>query len=82
MERVLKILTFHEQPVRHVRHLPDGHVLLNFFERGPDGHHRYSRVTEAQWRAGRGIYLTSRRRSRGDNARRFEQAGVRLPKPR
>lgn len=82
MERVLKILTFHEQPVRHVRHLPDGHVLLNFFERGPDGHHRHSRVTEAQWRAGRGIYLTGRRRSRGDSARRFAQAGVRLPKPR
>jgi hypothetical protein len=54
---------------------PLGHAAI-------DGHHRHTRVTEAQWRAGRGIYLTGRRRSRGDNARRFEQAGVRLPKPR
>ena len=39
-------------------------------------------VTVSQWRAWRGIYLTSRRRSRGDNARRFEQTGVRLLKTR
>jgi hypothetical protein len=39
-------------------------------------------VTRVDRVFGRGIYLTGRRRSRGDNARRFEQAGVRLPKPR
>jgi hypothetical protein len=54
---MVKIATFHNRPVRHVRYMPDGSVILKLDERQPNGHARYLRVSLAEWTAGRGIFL-------------------------
>jgi hypothetical protein len=54
---MVKITTFHDRPVRHVRFMPDGTVILKLCERRPARRDRYIRVSLAQWLAGRGIYL-------------------------
>lgn len=53
----MKITTFNDRPVRYVRFMPDGTVILKLYERRPDGRARHLRVSLAQWLAGRGIYL-------------------------
>ena len=53
----VKITTFKGRPVRHVRSMPDGTVILKFYERRPDGRARHLRVSLAQWLVGRGVYF-------------------------
>jgi hypothetical protein len=71
---MVKIATFNDRPVRRVRFMPDGTVVLILYERLNNGRHRHLRVSVAQWVAGRGVYLleshaTCRARAR-DLARR------------
>ncbi|NBT35720.1 MAG: hypothetical protein EBT03_09320 [Betaproteobacteria bacterium] len=54
---MVKITTLHDRPVRHVRFMPDGTVILKLYERRPARRARYVRVSLAQWLAGRGVYL-------------------------
>ena len=54
---MVKITTFKDRPVRHVRYMPDGTVILKLYERRPNRRARHLRVSLAQWLAGRGIYL-------------------------
>jgi len=53
----VKINTFNDRPVRHVRYMPDVTVILTLDERRPDGRARHLRVSLAQWLVGRGVYL-------------------------
>ena len=66
---MVKITTFHNRPVRHVRYMPDGTVILRLYERRPSGRARHIRVSLAQWLAGRGIYLLESHASRRAQAR-------------
>jgi hypothetical protein len=54
---MVKITTFNDRPVRHVRYIPDGTVILKLYERRPNRRARHLRVSLARWLAGRGIYL-------------------------
>ena len=54
---MVKITTFHDRPVRHVRYMPDGTVILKLYERRPNRRARHLRVSLAQWLAGRDSYL-------------------------
>ena len=54
---MVKITTFNDRPVRHVRYSPDGTVILKLYERRPNRRARHLRVSLARWLAGRGIYL-------------------------
>jgi len=54
---MVKVTTFNDRPVRHVRYVPDGSVIPKLYERRPSGRARHLRVSLAQWLAGRGIYL-------------------------
>ena len=54
---MVKITTFNNRPLRHVRYMPDGSVILKLYERLPSGRARHLRVSLAQWLAGRGTYL-------------------------
>ena len=54
---MVKITTFNDRPVRHVRYMPDGTVILKLYEPRPNRRARHLRVSRAQWLAGRGIYL-------------------------
>ena len=54
---MVKITTFNDRPVRHVRYMPAVTVILKLYERRPDGRARHLRVSLAQWLAGRGICL-------------------------
>jgi hypothetical protein len=54
---MVKITTFNDRPVRHIRYMPDGSVVLKLYERRPSGRARHLRVSLAQWLAGRGNYL-------------------------
>ena len=54
---LVKITTFHNRPVRHVRHMPDGSVILTLNERQLNGRPRHLRVSLAEWVTGRGILL-------------------------
>lgn len=54
---MVKITTFKDRPVRHVRYMPDGTVILKRDERRPNRRARHRLVSLAQWLAGRGIYL-------------------------
>jgi hypothetical protein len=54
---MVKITTFNDRPVRHVRYMPDVTVILTLYERRPNRRARHLRVSLAQWLAGRGIYL-------------------------
>jgi len=54
---MVKVTTFNDRPVRHVRYVPDGSVIPKLYERRPSGRARHLRVSLAQWLAGRGNYL-------------------------
>ena len=54
---MVKINTFNSRLVWHVRHMPDGSVILKLYERRLDGRALHLRVSLAQWLAGRGVYL-------------------------
>jgi len=54
---MVKITTFNDRPVRHVRYMLDGTVILTLYERRPGGRARNLRVSLAQWLVGRGVYL-------------------------
>jgi hypothetical protein len=65
----VKITTFNDRPVRHVRYMPDGTVILCLYERRPDGRPRHCRVSLAHWVAGRGVYLLESHATRRARAR-------------
>ena len=53
---MVKISTFHNQPLQHVQYMGDGTVLLKFYDqwgRQP----RHMRVSLEEWLAGRGVRL-------------------------
>ncbi len=54
---MVKITTFKDRPVLHVRYMPDGTVILKLYEWRPNRRARHLRVSLAQWLACRGIYL-------------------------
>ena len=54
---MVKNTTFNDRPVRHVRYMPDGTVILKLYERQPNRRARHLRVSLAQWLAGRDIYF-------------------------
>ena len=66
---MVKITTFNNRPVRHVRYMPDGTVILRLYERRSDGRARPLRVSLPQWLVGRGIYLLDSHASRRAQAR-------------
>ena len=66
---MVKIATFNDRPVRHVRYMPDGSVILKLFERRPGGRALHLRVSLAEWVAGRGNYLLDSHASRRAQAR-------------
>jgi hypothetical protein len=66
-----KVTTFNDRPVRHVRYMPDGSVILKLYERRPTGRARHLRVSLAQWLAGRGVYLLESHASRRAQARQL-----------
>ena len=67
----VKITTFNDRTVQHVRYMPDGTVILKLYERRPDGRARHLRVSLAQWLVGRGVYLLESHASRRAQAREF-----------
>ena len=68
---MVKITTFNDRPVRHVRDMPDGSVILKLYEQRPDGRARHLRVSLGQWLVGRGVYLLDSHVSRRAQARQF-----------
>jgi len=68
---MVKITTFNDRPVRHVRYMPDGSVILKLYERRPSSRARHLRVSLAQWLAGRGVYLFESHASRRAQARQL-----------
>ncbi len=68
---MVKVTTFNDRPVRHVRYMPNGSVILKLYERLPTGRARHLRVSLAQWLAGRGIYLLESHASRRAQARQL-----------
>ena len=54
---MVKIATFNDRPVRHVRYMLDGTVILKLYERRSGGRARHLRVSLSQWLVGRGVYL-------------------------
>ena len=68
---MVKVTTFNDRPVRHVRYMPDGSVILKLCERRPNGRARHLRVSLAQWLAGRGVYLLESHVSRQAQARQL-----------
>ncbi len=71
----VKITTFNNQPVRHVRYMPDGTVMLTLSERRPSGRPRHLRVSMAKWLAGRGVYLLDSHAARRAQARQLARRG-------
>lgn len=70
---MVKITTFNNRPVRHVRYMPDGTVILRLYERRSDGRARHRRVSLPQWLVGRGIYLLDSHSSRRAQARQLNR---------
>ena len=68
---MVKITTFNDRPVRHVRYMPDGSVILKLYERRPNGRARHLRVSLGQWLAGRGVYLLESHASQRAQARQL-----------
>ncbi|MFM7034317.1 MAG: hypothetical protein ACKOYJ_03845 [Planctomycetia bacterium] len=68
---MVKVTTFNDRPVRHVRYMPDGSVILKFYEQRPTGRARHLRVSLAQWLAGCGVYLLESHASRRAQIRQF-----------
>jgi hypothetical protein len=68
---MVKITTFNDRPVRHVRYMLDGTVILKLYERRPGGRARHLRVSLAQWLVGRGVYLLESHATRRAQARQF-----------
>jgi hypothetical protein len=68
---MVKITTFNDRPVRHVRYMFDGAVILNLYERQPGGRARHLRVLLAQWLVGRGVYLLGSHATRRAEALQF-----------
>jgi len=66
---MVKIVTFNNRPVRHVRYMPDGSVILKLYEWRPTGRARHLRVSLVQWLAGRGVYPLVSHTSRRAQAR-------------
>ena len=68
---MVKITTFNDRPVQHVRYMLDGTVILKLYERRLTGRARHLRVSLAKWLAGRGIFLLESHASRRAQARQF-----------
>lgn len=68
---MVKITTFHDRPVRHVRYVPNGTVILKLYERRSNGRARHLRVSLGSWLVGRGVYLLESHLSRRAQARQF-----------
>jgi len=68
---MVKVTTFNDRPVRHVRYVPDGSVIPKLYERRPSGRARHLRVSLAQWLAGRGNYLLESHASKRAQARQL-----------
>lgn len=68
---MVKITIFNDRPVRHVRYMLDGTVILKLSERQPGGRARHLRVSLAQWLVGRGVYLLESHATRRAQARQF-----------
>jgi len=52
-----KTTTFNDRPVRRVRYMPDGTVMLKLYEPRPNRRARHLRLSLVQWLARRGIDL-------------------------
>ena len=70
---MVKITTVNNRPVRHVRYMPDGTVILRLYGRRPDGRARHLRVSLAQWLVGRGVYLLESHASRRAQSRQLNR---------
>ncbi len=70
---MVKITTFNDRPIRHVRYMPDGSVILKLFERRPNGRARHFRVSLVKWLAGRGVYLLESHASQRAQARQLSR---------
>ena len=70
---MVKITTFNNRPVRHVRYMPDGTVILRLYERRSDGRDRHLRVSLPQLLVGRGVYLLESHASRRAQARQLNR---------
>jgi hypothetical protein len=68
---MVKITTFNDRPVRHVRYMLDGTVILKLYERQTGGRARHLWVSLAQWLVGRGVYLLESHATRRAQARQF-----------
>ena len=68
---MVKVTTFNDRPVRHVRYMPDGSVILKLHERRPTGRARHLRVSLVQWLVGRGVYLLESHTSRRAQVRQL-----------
>jgi len=49
---MVKITTFNNRPVRHVRYMPDETVIVRLYEWRSDGRARHLRVSLQQWPVG------------------------------
>jgi hypothetical protein len=68
---MVKVTTFHDRPVRHVRYMPDGTVILKLYERRANGGARHLRVSLGNWLVGRGVWLLESHASRRAQVRQF-----------
>ena len=66
---MVKITTFNNLLVWHVRYMPEGTVIPRLYERRSDGRARHLRVSLPQWLVGRVIYLLDSHASRRAQAR-------------
>ena len=76
---MVKITTFNDRPVRHVRYIPDGTVISKLYERRPNRRARHLRVSLARWLAGRGH--PSLCRSTPEISRRHRERGSEETEP-
>ena len=70
---MVKITTFNNRPVRHVRCMPEGTVILRLYERRSDARARHLRVSLPQWLVGRGVYLLDSHASRRAQTRQLNR---------
>ena len=54
---MVKISTFHNQPLQHVQYMGDGTVLLKFYSQWGNHQPRHLRISLEDWLAGRGVRL-------------------------
>ena len=66
---MVKISTFHNQPLQHVQYMGDGTVLLKFYSQWDKHQPRHLRISLEDWLAGRGVRLIDSHAPRHTQAR-------------